>query len=189
MIQNFKNKKTLKDMFFIRKHEGKLFSLFYVICIVSILLISTGCSQTNVRSHIGTVAGGVSGFTTCRALLDTYVALTAACTLIGAQLGADMMYKNDMNIHNAVFIDTLNTAPGKRSHTNWGNSRTGNWGTVVVNRSYLVKGIKCTDYESVVSISQTWPLSGIKRESEFGTACKMPDGRWQIQETTQKGWW
>ena len=94
-----------------------------------------------------------------------------------------------MNIHNAVFIDTLNTAPGKRSHTNWGNSRTGNWGTVVVNRSYLVKGIKCTDYESVVSISQTWPLSGIKRESEFGTACKMPDGRWQIQETTQKGWW
>ena len=189
MIQNFKNKKTLKDMFFIRKHEGKLFSLFYVICIVSILLISTGCSQTNVRSHIGTVAGGLSGFTTCRALLDTNVALTAACTLIGAQLGADMMYKNDMNIHNAVFIDTLNTAPGKRSHTNWGNSRTGNWGTVVVNRSYLVKGIKCTDYESVVSISQTWPLSGIKRESEFGTACKMPDGRWQIQETTQKGWW
>ena len=189
MIQNFKNKKTLKDMVFIRKHEGKLFSLFYVICIVSILLISTGCSQTNVRSHIGTVAGGVSGFTTCRALLDTNVALTAACTLIGAQLGADMMYKNDMNIHNAVFIDTLNTAPGKRSHTNWGNSRTGNWGTVVVNRSYLVKGIKCTDYESVVSISQTWPLSGIKRESEFGTACKMPDGRWQIQETTQKGWW
>ena len=176
-------------MFFIRKHDGKLFSLFYVICIVSILLISTGCSQTNVRSHIGTVAGGVSGFTTCRALLATNVALTAACTLIGAQLGADMMYKNDMNIHNAVFIDTLNTAPGKRSHTNWGNSRTGNWGTVVVNRSYLVKGIKCTDYESVVSISQTWPLSGIKRESEFGTACKMPDGRWQIQETTQKGWW
>tara|TARA_Y100000739_G_C20371886_1_gene357123 strand:- start:45 stop:614 length:570 start_codon:yes stop_codon:yes gene_type:complete len=189
MIQNFKNKKTLKDMFFIRKHEGKLFSLFYVICIVSILLISTGCSQTNVRSHIGTVAGGVSGFTTCRALLDTNVALTAACTLIGAQLGANMMYKNDMNIHNAVFIDTLNTAPGKRSHTNWGNSRTGNWGSVTINRSYVSNNQKCTEYTSVISIENSWPMNSIKRESEWGVACQHPDGRWEIVDTTQKGWW
>ena len=174
-------------MFFIKRHEGKIFSTIYIICILSILLISTGCSQTNARSHIGTVAGGVSGFTTCRALLDTNVALTAFCTLVGAQLGASMMYNNDMNIHNAVFIDTLNTAPGKRSHTTWGNGS--NWGSVTINRSYLVKGIKCTDYESVISVSQTWPLSGINRESEFGTACRMPDGRWNITETTQKGWW
>ena len=92
-----------------------------------------------------------------------------------------------MNIHNAVFIDTLNTAPGKRSHTTWGNGS--NWGSVTINRSYLVRGIKCTDYESVISVTQSWPLSGINRESEFGTACRKPDGRWTIKETTQKGWW
>ena len=103
------------------KYQGKIFTTLYIACIIAILLISTGCSQTSARSHIGTVAGGVSGFTTCRALLDTNIALTALCTLVGAQLGASMMYRNDMNIHNAVFIDTLNTAPGKRSHTTWGN--------------------------------------------------------------------
>ena len=78
------------------KHQGKIFSVIYIACIIAVLLISTGCSQTNARSHIGTVAGGVSGFTTCRALLDTNMALTALCTLVGAQIGASMMYKNDI---------------------------------------------------------------------------------------------
>ena len=27
-----------------------------------------------------------------------------------------------MNIHKAVFVDTLNTSPGKRSHTTWGSN-------------------------------------------------------------------
>ena len=93
-----------------------------------------------------------------------------------------------MNIHNAVFIDTLNTAPGKRSHTTWGNANTGNWGSVTINRSYLVKSIKCTDYESVISITQSWPMSGIKEESEFGTACQtclMVDGN--ITRNNTKG--
>ena len=90
-----------------------------------------------------------------------------------------------MNVNTADFVDTLNTSPGKRSHTNWGNSSSGNWGSITVNRSYLVRGVKCKDYESVISISRTWPLSGVTRESEFGTACQLPDGRWQIVETTQ----
>ena len=55
------------------KYQGKIFTTLYIACIIAILLISTGCSQTSARSHIGTVAGGVSGFTTCRALLDTNI--------------------------------------------------------------------------------------------------------------------
>ena len=150
-----------------------------------ILLLLSGCSQNQVKTHLGTGAGAVTGFTTCRGLLNSGYELTAACTLAGAWLGSSMFYTNDMNIHTAVFVDTLNTSPGKRSHTNWGNSSSGNWGSITVNRSYLVRGIKCKDYESVISISRTWPLSGVTRESEFGTACQLPDGRWQIVETTQ----
>ena len=74
------------------KHQGKIFSIIYILCIVSILLISTGCSSTNARSHIGTVAGGASGFTTCRALLDTNVALTAFLYTCWCSSGASMMY-------------------------------------------------------------------------------------------------
>jgi len=150
----------------------------YIIVLVFLL---AGCSQNQVKTHIGTGAGAISGFTTCRALLNTNIQLTAACTLAGAWLGSSLFYHNDYNIHTAVFVDTLNTSPGKISNTNWGNSSTGSWGTVKINRTYLVGMKKCKDYESKISINQQWPLSGIKRETEHGTACQMPDGRWFIQ--------
>ena len=41
------------------------------------------------------------------------------------------------------------------------------------------------DYESTISINHQWPLSGVKRETEHGIACQMPDGRWIIEDTTQ----
>ena len=169
------------------KHQGKIFSIIYILCIVSILLISTGCSSTNVKSHMGTAAGGAVGYTTCRGLLDTNVALTAACTLVGAWWGSNIFY-TDMDIHNAVFIDTLNTAPGKRSHTNWGSANTGNWGSITINRSYVKNSRKCTEYTSVISIQDSWPMNSIQRGSEFGVACQHPDGRWEIVDSTTKGW-
>jgi len=153
----------------------------YIIVLVFLL---AGCSQNQVKTHIGTGAGAVSGFTTCRALLNTNIQLTAACTLAGAWLGSSLFYHNDYNIHTAVFVDTLNTSPGKISNTNWGNSATGNWGSVKINRTYLVGMKKCKDYESTISITQSWPLSGITRESEYGIACQMPDGRWIIEDTS-----
>jgi surface antigen len=114
-------------------------------------------------------------------MLNTGVALTAACTVVGSWLGASAFFNDDMNIHKAVFVDTLNTSPGKRSHVSWGSNTSGNWGSITVNRTYLVKGVKCSEYESVVSIDRQWPLYGIQRENEFGVACQMPDGRWYIQ--------
>ena len=145
-----------------------------------IFLLLSGCSQQLTKSHIGTAAGAVSGFTACRSLLNSGYELTAVCTLIGAWAGSNAFYKDDINTHSAVFVDTLNSAPAERSHTYWSNSQTENWGSITVIKSYLVRGIKCSDYESVVSITHTWPRTGITRESEFGTACQTPDGRWTI---------
>ena len=107
---------------------------------------------------MGTGVGAVTGYTTCRTLLSTNIELTAACTVIGAMWGSTMFYQTDMNTHTAIFVDTLNTAPGKRSHTNWGNSANGNWGSITINRTYLKKGVKCSEYESVIDITRQWPL-------------------------------
>ena len=152
-----------------------------MIRVLIILFLLTGCSQNQVRTHIGT--GAVTGFTTCRALLNSGLELTAACTLVGGMLGSSFFYKNDMNVHTAVFVDTLNTAPGKTSHTNWGNAATGNWGSIKISRTYVNKMKKCREYTSVISIKHQWPMNGIKRESEWGIACQMPDGRWIIEDT------
>ena len=150
-----------------------------VLLIISFILLAN-CS-TKTKSHMSSVVGGTAGYGTCHHMLNTGVGLTAACTVVGAWIGASMFYNDDMNIHKAVFVDTLNTAPGKRSHVSWGSHTSGNWGSITVNRTYLVKGVKCSEYESVISIDRQWPLYGIQRENEFGVACQMPDGRWYIQ--------
>ena len=152
-----------------------------MIRVLVLVFLLAGCSQNQVKTHLGSGAGAISGFTTCRALLNSGYELTAACTLFGAWLGAGMFYNNDMNIHTAVFVDTLNTSPGKVSNANWGNSATGNSGSVKINRTYLVGIKKCKDYESSIDITHSWPMSGITRETEHGTACQMPDGRWIIE--------
>ena len=150
-----------------------------ILIIISFVLLAN-CSTTT-KSHMSSVVGATAGYGTCHHMLNTGVALTAACTVVGAWFGASAFFNDDMNIHKAVFVDTLNTAPGKRSHVTWGSQTTGNWGSITVNRTYLVKGVKCSEYESVVSIDRQWPLYGIQRENEFGVACQMPDGRWYIQ--------
>jgi surface antigen len=139
-----------------------------ILLIISFVLL-TNCSTTT-KSHMSSVVGATAGYGTCHHMLNT-----------GVGLGASAFFNDDMNIHKAVFVDTLNTSPGKRSHTTWGSQTTGNWGSITVNRSYLVKGLKCSEYESRVSIDRQWPLYGIMRENEFGVACQVPDGRWYIQ--------
>ena len=150
-----------------------------ILLIISFILLAN-CSTTT-KSHMSAVVGATAGFGTCHHMLNTGVGLTAACTVVGAMIGSSMFYNNDMNIHTAVFVDTLNTSPGKISNTNWGNSASGSWGSVKINRTYLVGIKKCKDYESTISINQQWPLNGVKRETEHGSACQMPDGRWFIQ--------
>ena len=155
-----------------------------MIRILLILFLLTGCSQNQVKTHIGTTAGAISGYATCHSMLNAGIELTAACTLIGGMVGSSLFYDNDMNVHTAVFVDTLNTAPGKISNTNWGNSATGNWGSIKINRTYLVGAKKCRDYESTISIEHSSQMRGNSIETEHGIACQMPEGRWIIESNT-----
>ena len=107
--------------------------------------------------------------------------LIAGCAVTGAFAGAEIMYKSDYDVHNAVFVDHLNTGPGTQSYTNWYNSKTGNSGIIKITRSYTVGPIICKDYDSTVDISNSWPLigiGGVNRKVVFGTACQKPDGKW-----------
>ena len=103
-----------------------------MIRVLVILLFLSGCSGMN-KSHIGTGAGAITGYQTCTQLLDAGIALTSACTLVGGMWGASLFYNSDYDVHTAMFVDTLNTAPGTRSHTNWGTGTSGNWGSITIN--------------------------------------------------------
>ena len=157
-----------------------LSSMKKILLILSCILLAN-CSSTINRSHIGAASGGATGVAACigAGVTDPYV--SGACAIIGAFAGANVMYKSDYDVHNAVFVDHLNTSGTGSSYTNWYNSKTGNSGIIHVTRSYMQGPIKCKDYDATVDISSSWPLIGIgnvNREVIFGTACQLPDGRW-----------
>ena len=141
-------------------------------------LLLTNCAN---RSEVGAVLGATTSTAACTSLgvSDTYG--IAGCAVIGAFAGAEAMYQSDYDVHNAVFVDHLNTSPSTSSYTNWYNSKTGNSGIIKTTRSYLEGPFKCTDYEATVDITSNWPLigiGGVNRNAIFGTACQLPDGRW-----------
>ena len=148
------------------------------ISLVSLLL--TNCANIN-RSEVGAGLGTITTTTGCveMGVSDPYV--IAGCAVVGAFAGAEIMYQSDYDVHNAVFVDHLNTGPGTQSYTNWYNSKTGNSGIIKITKSYLEGPIVCKDYDSTIDISNSWPLIGIggqNRKVVFGTACQRPDGNW-----------
>ena len=150
----------------------------------TILIIVLGILLTNCasnRSQVGAVLGSTTTTGACveMGVNDPYA--IAGCAVVGAFAGAEIMYNSDYDVHNAVFVDHLNTSPNGASYTNWYNQETGNSGIIKITKSYLVEDIKCKDYDATVDITNRWPLigvGGVNRNTNFGTACQMPDGRW-----------
>jgi surface antigen len=58
----------------------------------------------------------------------------------------------------------------------WRNPDTGNRGRVVVRDTYQTShGQYCREFQQYVTVSG-------RREVAYGTACRMPDGSWRIQQ-------
>jgi len=150
-----------------------------IILLILISLFLTNCTAT--RSNVGATLGATTTTGACvsMGINDPYA--IAACAVTGAFAGAEIMYNSDYDVHNAVFVDHLNTGPGTSSYTNWYNKKTGNSGIIHTTSSYLKGPIKCKDYSATVDITNNWPLigvGGINRNTIFGVACQMPDGKW-----------
>ena len=157
-----------------------------ILCLVFLGLFSlTNCSSVN-RSQVGAVLGSTTTTGSCVAMGVENPYAIATCAVFGAFAGAEIMYKSDYDVHNAVFVDHLNNGPQGSSYTNWFNSKTGNSGIIKTTRSYMKGPIKCKDYDATIDITNQWPLvgiGGVNRKMVFGTACQLPDGRW-IEDPT-----
>ena len=158
--------------------------MYRIILILIAGLLVTNCMAT--RSNVGATLGATTTTGACVSMgVDNPYAI-ATCAVVGAFAGAEVMYNSDYDVHNAVFVDHLNTSPNGSSYTNWFNNKTGNSGIIKVYHTYLKGPIKCKDYDATIDISNQWPLvgiGGVNREMVFGTACQLPDGRW-IEDPT-----
>ena len=149
------------------------------ILVILVSLFLTNCTAT--RSNVGATLGATTTTAGCVSIGIENPYAIASCAVIGAFAGAEIMYNSDYDVHNATFVDHLNTGPSTSSYTNWFNRKTGNSGIIHTTRSYLKGPIKCKDYSATVDISNNWPLIGVvgvNRNTVFGIACQTPDGQW-----------
>jgi surface antigen len=150
-----------------------------IILLILISLLLTNCTAN--RSQVGSIAGATTTTGACVSMGVENPYAIAACAMTGAFAGAEIMYNSDYDVHNAVFVDHLNTSPKGSSYTNWFNSKTGNSGIIHTTNSYLKGPFKCKDYSATVDITNNWPLigvGGVNRNTIFGIACQKPDGQW-----------
>ena len=146
-----------------------------ILLLITIGVMLSNCTAT--RSQTGAVLGSATTTGACVSLGVDNPYVIATCAVTGTFAGANIMYNSDYDVHNAVFVDHLNTSPNGSSFTNWYNNKTGNSGIIKVYHTYLKGPIKCKDYDATIDITNQWPLvgiGGVNRKMVFGTACQLP---------------
>ena len=138
-----------------------------------------GCAgaQNDPKTTGGTIIGGIGG-----ALLGSMfgkgtgqLAAVGVGTLVGAMVGREV--GKSLDAADRAQIDRAErqatTAPIGQQIT-WNNPNSGNSGSITpVRDGNDIQGRYCREFQQTVSI-------GGKLEKGYGTACRQPDGSWQI---------
>ena len=98
-----------EDYYIVKSVDSKKFvmRLEKIIWILLVSLSLTNCANIN-RSEVGATLGTVTTTGMCVEMGVTDPYLIAGCAVTGA-FAAEIMYKSDYDVHNAVFVDHLNT--------------------------------------------------------------------------------
>lgn len=134
---------------------------------------STGLSKENIGTGAGALLGGLAGSQVGGGSGRLWA--TGAGALLGALVGsevgasldrADRAYLNQANqkARSAPIGETIS----------WDNPRTGNRGVVTpVREGSTQSGRYCREFQQTIYV-------GGREETGYGTACRQPDGSWEI---------
>ena len=124
---------------------------------------------------VGAVLGGIAGSAFGKGPGKVMAAATGAFlgTVIGHQVGRSLDRADRAYAARAV-SQSLEHEPSGGA-TVWRNPDSGNQGTVTPTRTYETPaGRYCREYQHTVTV-------GGQSETAYGTACRQPDGTWEIQ--------
>ncbi len=158
--------------------KTKLMSLL----MVCFLAVALGCAsieqQTGISTEaqtgaaVGAAAGGLIS-----AAVGADTGWIIAATVLGAVAGGvvgDYMTREDKMMAGKTTNDALESQPSGNTST-WRNPDTGNSGSVTINDTYeQADGTPCRSFNQTIN-------AGDRTESGVGTACRAPDGTWQIR--------
>jgi surface antigen len=150
-------------------------------------LLSSGCAQmqsaeqsveNNPKAVLGSLGGAAAGGLLAYALGGkggVVVASALAGALIGGYVGHKLDAKDKQMAAQAATLAFEQNASGQPSV--WNNPESGNHGQVVPTHTYqLANGQYCREYTQTIWV-------GNDPQKTSGTACRQPDGSWQIQNT------
>ena len=157
---------------------------------VAALLVGTllaGCAQmqsagqgveNNPKAVLGSLGGAAAGGLLAAALggkAPVVVASALAGALIGGYVGHKLDAKDKQMAAQAATIAFEQNASGQPSV--WNNPESGNHGQVVPTHTHqLASGQYCREYTQTIWI-------GNDPQKTSGTACRQPDGSWQVQNS------
>ncbi len=144
------------------------------------VLLLAGCANADYgrKQTVGALAGAGAG-----GLLGAQVgkgkgqlAATAAGTLLGAFLGSEVgrsLDRADQLHASRASYQALEYAPAG-DEVGWRNPDSGHYGSVTPLRTWQAgSGEYCREYQQQAAI-------GGAVEAVYGTACRQPDGQWQV---------
>ncbi|MEQ8281789.1 MAG: RT0821/Lpp0805 family surface protein [Parvibaculum sp.] len=154
------------------------------IAIGAVALALAACDQqggfggAGTKQTIGTVGGAVAGGLAGQAIGGGTGRLwaTGAGVLLGALIGSEIGKSLDRADRAAMGQTTYNALETGRSGqaVQWRNPDSGNYGTVTPQSAYQSGNVTCREYTQTINV-------GGRSEQAYGTACRQPDGSWQIQ--------
>jgi len=133
-----------------------------------------GINKQTVGTVGGAVAGGLAGSQIGGGSGRLWA--TGAGVLLGAFLGGEIgksLDRADRQYMGQTTYNALENGPSGQT-ARWQNPDSGHYGTVTPQAAYQQGGYNCRQY------TQTVYIDG-RSEQAHGTACRQPDGSWQIQ--------
>jgi surface antigen len=139
------------------------------------LSILTSCET---KQQTGGLIGGTTG-----ALIGSQFGGSPGGRLLGAGLGAVVgafagsAIGKSLDDRDKARMQATQQQALERSRTGqtstWHNPDSGNSGTVTTTRTFQQDGRYCREYNNTITV-------GGKTEKAYGTACRQPDGSWQV---------
>jgi surface antigen len=136
-----------------------------------------GCAtvEQNPKTTIGALGGAAVGGLIAGAAGGNPAAIAASViggALIGGLVG-NLLDERDRRLQAEAAHRALETAPSGSS-VQWQNPDSGHAGSVTPVRTYqTAQGTYCREFQQTVTIDG-------KQERAYGTACRQPDGSWQM---------
>ncbi len=147
-----------------------------------VVVMVMGCAtaqegaKSNPKAVLGAVIGAGAGGLIAAAAggnAGTIVAAAAAGGVIGGAIGHHLDKKDKQLAAQAANQAFETSRSGQPSA--WNNPDSGNSGSVTPTKTYqLANGQYCREYRQDVTI-------GGEQHQAYGTACRQPDGTWQVQ--------